>query len=408
MKKNSQITLYRGIAIALISFGVLMVGFKLAVTSAVSLGADFSIYWQAGRALFIRGVSPYDSSTTALIQQGIYGRLAKASEDQLRYAYPPFSLLVILPSVGMAYPWAEAYWMAFNLVSIFIALLVINKRPPLWLLAGLVFFYPVSRGVILGQFALIIGAGLIIAYGLLNGKSAPSPARQWLAGILLAWCAMKPHLSGLIILFILLEAIQKKEWRVFAGLVSAAFFFAGISWIFVPTWVSDWVSLIFDYVGYVPIQPILKTWLATIGLDWSALWLKLSLLIAGVGLSGWILTAWWKKRLPNFLALGWLVLVSQLVNPNPNSLLSDQIVFFLPLVLWLTLPSVKTWLKKSIWAAFVILPWALFGLYFQGKEPYAAASGLGLLFSLWWLGGLIVHFRNRRTDLKFEQPAELC
>jgi hypothetical protein len=211
----------------------------------------------------------------------------------------------------------------------------------------------------------------------------------------------------LIILFVLLGAVQKKEWRVFAGLVTGAIFFAGISWIFVPTWVSDWVKVIFDYVGYVPIQPILKTWLATLGLDWSALWLKLCLLAAGVGLSGWILTAWWKKQLPDFLALGWLVLVSQLVNPNPKSQLSDQIIFFLPLVLWLTNPSVKIWLRKIIWAAFVIVPWVLFGLYFQGKEPYEVASGLGLLFTLWLAGMLITHFRNKKYDLENKQPVEV-
>jgi hypothetical protein len=407
MKKNSQIRVYRGIAIALISFCVLMVGFKLAVTSAISFGGDFFNFWQAGRALILRGVSPYDPSTTASIQQGIYGRLAKPSEDQLKYVYPPFALLVILPSVSMTYAWAQAYWMAFNLVSIFIALLVIKKRPPLWLLASLLFFYPVSRTVILGPFDLVLGASLIIAYGLLNNGKLPSPSKQWFVGILLAWCAMKPQLSGLIILFVLLGAVQKKEWRVFAGLVTGAIFFAGISWIFVPTWVSDWIKVIFDYVGYVPIQPILKTWLATLGLDWSALWLKLCLLAAGVGLSGWILTAWWKKQLPDFLALGWLVLVSQLVNPNPKSQLSDQIIFFLPLVLWLTNPSVKIWLRKIIWAAFVIVPWVLFGLYFQGKEPYEVASGLGLLFTLWLAGMLITHFRNKKYDLENKQPVEV-
>ena len=398
MKDNSKLAIYRGFAIAVISLCLLTVGFKFAVTSAISFGADFSIYWQADKALFQRGVSPYDPSTTAIIQQGIYGRPAKPSEDQVRYAYPPFSLLAVLPATGMTYPWAQAYWMALNLVLIFVALLAVKKRPPVWLLAGLVFFYPVSRGVILGQFALIIGASLVIVYGLLWSKVSHSPAKQWLAGILLAWCAMKPHLSGLIILFFLLDCLHKKQWRVFAGLAVGGIFFAGISWILVPTWVSDWIKLISDYAGYVPIQPILKSWLAALGLDWSATWLELSLILAGAGLTVWILIGWWKKRLPDFLVLGWLVLLSQLVNPNPNSLLSDQIVFFLPLVIWLNQSSVKAWIRGAIWGAFVLAPWALFGLYFQGKEPYAAASGLGLLFAIWLAGLFLAQFVNKKSD----------
>ena len=397
MKDNSKFVFYRGIAIALISLCLLTVGFKLAVTSAISFGADFSIYWQADKALFQRGVSPYDPSTTAIIQQGIYGRLARPSEDQVRYAYPPFSLLAVLPATGMAYPWAQAYWMALNLVLIFVALLTVKKHPPVWLLAGLVFFYPVSRGVILGQFALIIGASLVIVYGLLQSKDSHSLTKQWLAGVLLAWCAMKPHLSGLIILFFLLDCFHKKQWKVFAGLAVGGIFFAGLSWILVPTWVSDWIKLIFDYAGYVPIQPILKSWLVTLGLDWSATWLKLLLIFVGAGLTVWILIGWRKKRLPDFLALGWLVLLSQLVNPNPNSLLSDQIVFFLPLVIWLNQSSVKAWIRGVVWAAFVLVPWVLFGLYFQGKEPYATASGLGLLFTAWLAGLFLVQFMNRKS-----------
>lgn len=404
MKDNSKLAVYRGIAIAVISLCLLTVGFKFAVTSAISFGADFSIYWQADKALFQRGVSPYDPSTTAIIQQGIYGRMARPSEDQVRYAYPPFSLLAVLPATGMTYPWAQAYWMALNLVLIFIALLAVKKHPPVWLLAGLVFFYPVSRGVILGQFALIIGASLVIIYGLLCSQASPSPARQWLAGVLLAWCAMKPHLSGLIILFFLLDGLHKKQWRIFAGLAAGGIFFVGLSWILVPTWVSDWIKLIFDYAGYVPIEPILKSWLVTLGLDWSVTWLKLSLILAGVGLTVWILIGWWKRRLPDFLALGWLVLLSQLVNPNPNSLLSDQIVFFLPLVIWLNQSTVTTWIRGVIWGAFVFVPWALFGLYFQGKEPYAAASGLGLLFTIWLAGLFLAQFINKKLAPSIVNP----
>lgn len=150
-KTRSNYVQVRGILITLFSFCLLMVGFKVAVTSVISFGGDYHTYWQAGRTVFILEVSPYDPSTTQIIQQGIYGDLARPEQDQLAFVYPPFSLLLVLPVVGLSYAWSQTYWMAFNLELFFIAALFLYKKPPLWWLACLVLFYPVIRSVILGS-----------------------------------------------------------------------------------------------------------------------------------------------------------------------------------------------------------------------------------------------------------------
>jgi hypothetical protein len=367
----------------LMGFCLLTVGLKIAVTSNFSFGADFYTFWQAGRALFLHGVSPYSLQVTEISQLGIYGRLAQAGEDQLRFAYPPFSLLILLPTVGMTYAWAQAYWMAFNLALILGAVLVVNKKPSIWLLVGMFFFYPVARGIIMGQFALMIGAIQIICYGLLKDQPAPNSLKQWLAGALLAWTMMKPHLAGLVIIFFLLFSIRQRYWKVFAGFAAGALLLAILSWILVPTWVSDWIHLIIAYAGYVNVQPILGSWLAVLGLSISSQWVSLILLFLTLMISISLICAWWKRNLQDFILLGWLVLISQLVNPNANSLLSDQIVFFLPLLLWLKDRSIKDWLRGTIYGIFVILPWILFAAYFRGKEPYAVASWLAMMFSVW-------------------------
>jgi|GEM_PF-817451 len=391
-------TFFRNLLIVLVCFTLLMIGFKVLITSSNSLGADFSIYWTAGRQLFLHQVSPYDPATTEKIQMGIYGRLAKPTEDQVRYAYPPFSLLAIFPSVAMTYPWAEAYWMALNLVAVVLGVLAVKKKPPVWLLAGLVFFYPVSRGVILGQFAMIIGAGLMMVYGLLNREQTPSRLHQWLSGILLAWCAMKPHLSGVVIAFIVLQSIQRRHWRVLAGLFTGGMALALISWIWVPTWVSDWIKLIFAYVGYVPIKPILGSWLAVFGINWGILWVKILLGAITLGITLGLFSSWWKQKLPDFLPLGWLILVNQLVNPNPNSLLSDQIVFLLPLLIWLCQEKGRKWVRFLTWSGFVLIPWMVFGLFFTGKEPYETASGLALIYVVWWLVCMLFTIAQKRLS----------
>lgn len=381
----------------LLGFGLLTVGLQAAVTSKFSFGADFYTFWQAGRALFLQGINPYSTSVTEISQLGIYGRLAQVGEDQLRFAYPPFSLLIILPTVGMPFAWSQAYWMAFNLELILGAVLVVNKKPSIWLLIGMVFFYPISRGVIMGQFALMIGAIQIICYGLLNAQPTPNSIKQWVAGALLAWTIMKPQLAGLVIFFFFLWSIRQGYWKVFAGFALGASLLVLISWILVPTWVGDWIQQIIAYANYVHVQPIIGSWLAVFGLSISNLWIRLILIILTLTISIGLIYSWWKRNLQDWILLGWLVLISQLVNPNANSLLSDQIVFFLPLLLWLGDQSTRIWLRGVVFGLFVVLPWVLFIAYFQGKEPYAVASGLALIFTVWLIFEIVA--RRVKTSL---------
>ena len=387
------------ILFALISFSLLIVGLKIAVTSVTSFGGDYYVYWQAGRAIFIRDVSPYDPSTKEIIQHGIYGDLASPEEDQLAFVYPPFSLLLILPVVNLSYDWAQAYWIAFNLVLVIGATFILFKKPPLWWLASLIFFYPVIRSVILGSFSLIIAAGCMLAYVLINNEVSEAPWKQYFAGIILAWCAMKPHLSWMIIIFLLLQSIHRRERYVLVGLASGGLFLSAISWILVPTWISDWINAITNYLGYVPNQPILISWSKILGLSWETFGVKFIITLIIVLATVFLLLSWWKGHLPDFLFLGWLILLNQLFNPNPLSMLSDQIVFLIPLIIWMKRIDTSSWGRDLTWFSFVVIPWVLFGIYYAGKEPYAVASGLATLFVIWWLVMLIIHQINRRILL---------
>ena len=396
MIKQNKVSSLIILLIILCSIGLLIWGLHSAITSRMSFGADFSIYWNAGKALFTKGISPYDESVTEAIQMGIYGRLAAPDEDQVRYAYPPFSLISILPTAWMNYPWAQAYWMAFNLVLIFVAVLVLCKKPPLWLLAGLVFFYPISRGIILGQFALLIGSSFIIAYSLAIHPKNPTKTAQWLGGILFAWTAMKPHLVALLLIFVFLAAIKKKCWRVLTGFGIGAAALAGVSWLMVPTWVSDWYHLITDYVGYVPNKPILGEWLSMLQIEFSSLWVKGIFLLFAAAIAVWLIKSWWNNQIPDYLPLAWLALSWELVSPNPNSLLSDHIIFLLPILLWMMDLSIHNNWKKMSWGLFILVPWVLFFIYFKGLEPYEVSSGLAGLFAIWILTLVVVNIRKMR------------
>lgn len=409
-KENSLKPSYkqiRGILLPVIIFVVLMVGLRFAVTSSISLGADFYIYWQSGRAIVVRQVSPYDSSTTEIIQQGIYGRLAKPNEDQVAYAYPPSGLLPVFPSSVMPYPWAEAYWMALNIVLLYCAVIAMLRKPPIWLLATLIFFYPISRNMILGSFSCILFTGLLVSYSQIGKREHLSTSTQWLIGGVLAWCAMKPQFSLVPILLMLVISLRKKYWGVFYGLIGGGALLALFSWILVPTWISDWMQVINKYAGYVTVKPLIQSWLNIIGLQWSTFWVKgiLGLIVGGISI--FLFYYWWKGRFPGFILFGWAILINQLINPNANSLLSDQIIFLLPILIWGKENPQPGYTFFVSWIFFLIVPWALFGLYFSGKEPYQAASGLALLFLVWWLAGsitiLIRNHKNQKGAIAIEE-----
>jgi hypothetical protein len=62
-----------------------------------NIGADYYIYYMAGRAGLVEKVSPYDHSVVLETQVGIIGHPAPDNGDQLAFVYPAFALLPLLP-----------------------------------------------------------------------------------------------------------------------------------------------------------------------------------------------------------------------------------------------------------------------------------------------------------------------
>ena len=66
-------------------------------TSRVPSGNDFYPRWHGTRAVLLEGRDPYSREVTLEIQEAIYGRPARESEDQVAFAYPLYISLLILP-----------------------------------------------------------------------------------------------------------------------------------------------------------------------------------------------------------------------------------------------------------------------------------------------------------------------
>lgn len=358
------------------------------VTSRYSFGADFSIYWNAGKAVFLEHVSPYSQQVSERIQTALYGRPALAGEDQVRYAYPPFSLLVVLPAVWTTFPWANAYWMALNFILLFFAVKFAFPNLPRWALLTLVFFFPIPRTLILGQFALMLGACLILVYGLIGRDRMASPLAQFAAGILLAWVLMKPQLTILFVLFFSLHAFRRRLWSVFYGLILGAAVFGLVSFWWVPNWIAEWRALVVDYVGYVPIKPLFGVyagWLANPALE---AWVSAGILLISGLVALWTLRLWWQNPGQDVSLLVALAIFGQIISPNPNSMLSDEVIFLLPILIWLAdAGAVFRFEKHAWWAVFILSVWIVFMVFFAGREPLQAEATLPLVCAAWlaWL-----------------------
>jgi hypothetical protein len=106
---------------------------------------DFLPGWAGTRWFMVRGWSPYSAETTDGIQQLVYGRSARPSEDQGYFLYPLYSSFIYAPfSLIGDYTLARGLWMTvleFSLFAILLASLSLSGwRPPLWLAVFILLF----------------------------------------------------------------------------------------------------------------------------------------------------------------------------------------------------------------------------------------------------------------------------
>ena len=157
------------IVLAIVCVVILTVAFQEFVTSRNAFGIDFYVYWLGGRAIFLDGESPYSDEITRQAQLGILDRIAKPYENQHMYLNPPYGLIPYLPSFWLGYSWAYAFYLALNFVLLAFALRFAFPAAPIWILATVFIFYPVARGLIMGQLSLTIGILFLIVHGILTG-----------------------------------------------------------------------------------------------------------------------------------------------------------------------------------------------------------------------------------------------
>jgi hypothetical protein len=204
--------------------------------------SDFLCYWTAAKIL-ASGQNPYDGDLQAGIQQqhgwdkatsglGIYRFLP--------YYYPPWFGLLCMLFLPLGYITAKAAWFWLNVeLALGTGYLLRYAVPglPRWLPAAAVLMFLFSLICLLvGQTAILIVFLTVAAWRLLEARWDRS------AGMALAWLTIKPQLTAVLLLGILLWAVRQRRWGVVAGfLITLALLCLASAWM-VPRWPAQMLN----------------------------------------------------------------------------------------------------------------------------------------------------------------------
>jgi len=219
--------------------------------------------------------------------------------------------------------------------------------------------YPVLEGLYAGQ------VGLIVGFLLAASIMALQRGKLLLSGVLMALTGIKPQVTALAILYLLIWSFFKlRERRAFwAGLLATASLLVGGALAVWPHWIQTWIHVVLQYHGYTP-PPLLQEFLVNIfgpHLAQPISVVATTALLAGAGI-----LIWKNRAAPPGSVEFWFTL-SLLLGITAITLLPGQAVYdhgillpgtFLLVSKWRTLMT--NWVLKAtllIGAAVLFWPW---------------------------------------------------
>ncbi len=359
-------------------------------------GNDFLVHWVGTRAIFVDGLSPYSDAVAERIQTLAYGRPALPGEHELRVAYPMYSALVFLPFALISdYELARALWMTTLEAALiglaFLSLKLTRWKMSIWLLPFFlifsIFWYHSLRPVINGNAVILVALALVAAFAALK------TGKDELAGVLLAFSTIKPHLVILPIIFFLIWTISFGRWRTLGWMLISLVLLSISAALFVPDWPLQNLREILAYSSYNPPGTpgaAFETWLPAAGrqLGWA-----LSALMGLILVTEWIFVR--RREFRWFLWTGCLTLViSQWIGIQTDP--GNFILLFFPLVLVISM-WVERWGRAgsvltviTLFLLFIV-PWAIFlQTVTYGNQPLQHPImffplPLFLLITLYWV-----------------------
>lgn len=359
-------------------------------------GNDFLVHWVGTRAFIFKGQSPYSEETAEEIQTMVYGRKTQEGEHELRVVYPFYSEILFAPFAMVGnYTLARALWMSVLEIAILVIGITSIKLAgwrvkfwliPIYLVFALVWYH--------GTRALINGnAVVIVTLFIVGALMAIRKDQDVLAGLLLAFATIKPHLVVLLLLFILVWAYSHRRWTLIGWTFGWVFFLFLIGVMFMPDWLMQniWEILRFpDYNPALSIGSAFETWWPGIGtqLKWGLTIFLVLLLVFEWGRG-------WRKGFNYFLWTACLTLaVSQWVGIATDP--GNFIILFFPMVLIFSVIK-ERWGMVGDWIVLGVMILLLVGLWWlflytvtYGDQPQQHSvmfvpMPLFVLVGLYWI-----------------------
>ncbi len=376
-----------------VAWAILAAGIA-ALTKGNTLGTDFYIFYRAGQTAFIDHADPYTDEQALQNQLAIFRRPAAPGEDHLGFGYPPYALLVVWPLLWLNFSWAQAIWAAFLILGLIGAILLAYKKVPAWVGITFLFFYPVTFGLILGNFSILIAAFFLLIYGLVTDRVLPNRYQVGL-GILLSWLTVKPQFIWLFAILILIYALRQRLWGFLSGFGAGLASFILISFAIIPNWPNKWLgslnNTLYNQSG-LTITTFLSEFLPQ---AWITLvTIALGLLVLAITI--WLFYRWWGNKSDLLLLLAWCAFALYLFHPRGASY--ELIACYIPMVVWACRGKLS-WRSTPIvafWFGSLAFSWIIFYASIQNNAPISINEWPFLFYAIWvgWL------FFQKRIDLK--------
>ncbi len=360
--------------------------FQVAFTSRAPGANDFFSQYGGAYLYFFEGINPYSREATEWIQLQISGAVVTRGTITNDFVYPFYTILLVAPYTLLpTYAWVQAAWQVTLQVMMIATMVVIfhyyGWRPRPWLfgllMLWMLLFYPTFRAIILGQMSIVVHSTTVVCFWLLlRGRTDNQITHDIWAGFFIALSTIKPQMQFLIIPFLVLWGFRNQRWAFLASSAGSMVVLVSISFVMLPTWLSDWVAQLTAYSSYTPpgVLFILTHELLPLGRT-----AQTAELLFTVGFTLHVLWVWWQILVANQQeqldwALGMTLIVTHLVAPRTAT--THYIVFLFPLVLML-----RSWvLERRYILATSILLLMLVGLWWLFIETTISEAEANVMF----------------------------
>ena len=216
-------------------------------------GNDFYQVWLAARESLRNSRDPYSPEMTREIQTGLFGRPLDATRpsdpiDRRVFPYPAFTGLLFWPAAEFPFPLVRAVVVCL-LALLTIVTVMLWVRALHWRIGGkwiaLILLlslssYPALEGLYSAQLGLLVA--FLLAAAILTIQSG----HFFFAGFLLALTTIKPHVTALVILYLLLWSLHswRQRWRLLVGFFSTLALLTLAALVVFPHWIPSWMQTV--------------------------------------------------------------------------------------------------------------------------------------------------------------------